>query len=63
MNIKVVGTFTECNPSILNEDSFVARREAKNQMCNCYGVWSQRAQVCEQLGKLELNYTVTYAPL
>ena len=60
MNIKIVGTFTECNPSIQNEGSSVVEREAKSQMCNCYGVWSQRTQVCEQLGKLDFKL---YAPL
>ena len=46
--IKIVGNFTECNPSILNKDSYSANTERDNKFCNCYGVWSQRTQVCEE---------------
>ena len=44
--IKIVGNFTECNPSILN--SYDATTKKDNKLCNCYGVWSQSTQVCEE---------------
>ena len=49
--IKIVGNFTECNPSILNKNRLSVSGEMTNKMCNCYGVWSQRTQVCEEEGE------------
>ena len=48
--IKIVGNFTECNLIIktLNRDSYDASMKKDSKSCNCYVVWSQSTQVCEE---------------
>ena len=44
--IKIIGSFTECYPS-----NNVPSNRMVDKMCNCYGLWSQRTQICEEQSK------------